>query len=339
MRVSPPPPCVPRLIVTNSRNVFRRPIVEPRPLALVLQVLRRQADRRHREDPRVVADLGPSFDHGRGADAAPPADRHVRADGAVRADGCSLADARRRMHAARSDRRARRPGPPPAAVPPRRPADRRQTPPRALSPAATGFVPAAPRAARGHPARPCCRNFALFTPRSQTREVAGALAALEDQDGRHLGQRLDHEHAGHQWRARKVTLEELLVDGDVLVRDQPVAGLVLGHRVDQQRRIAVVDAVEERWEVNRHGRIVHASRFSVLGSCSGSVLVRVQFAVRFDVRGSGFYVVRCRRREQQPNRTEPGTRNRPQNPRTLEPTNRELNPAPEHEPRSEKREA
>ena len=83
MVVWPPPPAVPRLIVANSRIVLRRADGQPRALALVFQVLRRQADRRHREDVRLVADLGPAVDHDRRADAAARADRHVRADRAV----------------------------------------------------------------------------------------------------------------------------------------------------------------------------------------------------------------------------------------------------------------
>jgi hypothetical protein len=42
-----------------------------------------------------------------------------------------------------------------------------------------------------------------------------------------------------------MTLKELLVDGHVLDRHHPLAGLVLGDRVDQQRRIAITEAVED----------------------------------------------------------------------------------------------
>ena len=47
-------------------------------------------------------------------------------------------------------------------------------------------------------------------------------AACSEQHARRLGQRLDHQHARHQRRARKVSLEEVFVDGDVLDRDQPL---------------------------------------------------------------------------------------------------------------------
>jgi hypothetical protein len=38
-------------------------------------------------------------------------------------------------------------------------------------------------------------------------------------------------------------LEEILVNGDVLVRNQAAARLVLGDRVDKQRRVPVAQAI------------------------------------------------------------------------------------------------
>ena len=57
-----------------------------------------------------------------------------------------------------------------------------------------------------------------------------------------------------QRRPGKVSLEELLVDGDVLDRDEPPARLVLGDRVDEQRRIPVAQPVEENGDVDHHGK-------------------------------------------------------------------------------------
>ena len=72
---------------------------------------------------------------------------------------------------------------------------------------------------------------------------------IEDEHRRHLRQRLDHQHGGHQRRAGEMPLKELLTDGHVLHRHEPVARLVLSDRVDEIRRVSVVDAPEERRKV------------------------------------------------------------------------------------------
>jgi hypothetical protein len=59
------------------------------------------------------------------------------------------------------------------------------------------------------------------------------ILAAGQQQRRHLGERLDHEHARHERRAGKMSLEELFVDGDVLHRDDAVAGLVYLDGVDE----------------------------------------------------------------------------------------------------------
>ncbi len=68
--------------------------------------------------------------------------------------------------------------------------------------------------------------------------------ALEQQHGGHLGQRLDHQHARHDGSAREMALEELLVDRDVLVRDQAPARVVLHDGVEQVGRVAMGQAVD-----------------------------------------------------------------------------------------------
>ena len=50
-----------------------------------------------------------------------------------------------------------------------------------------------------------------------------------------------------------MSLKEILVDGDVLMRDEPLAGLVLGDGVDEHGRMAITEAVEEYGDVDGHG--------------------------------------------------------------------------------------
>ena len=61
---------------------------------------------------------------------------------------------------------------------------------------------------------------------------------------RDLGQRLDHQHRRHQWRAGKVPLEELFVDGDVLDRHDPASRLVLDDVIYEKRWVAIGEPVE-----------------------------------------------------------------------------------------------
>ena len=108
----------------------------------------------------------------------------------------------------------------PAAALLRRPADRPRRPSPAPSPAANGSARAVTSSAADRRARPaggtsrCSRRAA----HPRRRWCAGAL---EQQDRRHLRQRLDHQHRRHQRRAGKVAREELLVDRDVLDARRP----------------------------------------------------------------------------------------------------------------------
>ena len=92
------------------------------------------------------------------------------------------------------------------------------------------------------PGTTCRRNLARSTPRSATRARGGPVAALEQQQRRHLRQRLDHQHRRHQRRAREMALEELFVDGDVLDRHQPLAPA----RARRRRRRAARDSGTQR---------------------------------------------------------------------------------------------
>ena len=74
------------------------------------------------------------------------------------------------------------------------------------------------------------------------------VVAMQQQHGRELRQRLEHQDAGHQRRAREVSLKEFFGDGDVLDGHEPAAGFVLGDGVDQNRRIPVTEPVEKEWE-------------------------------------------------------------------------------------------
>ena len=93
------------------------------------------------------------------------------------------------------------------------------------------------------PGTTCRRNLALSTPRSQARRDV-PRRAVHQQDGRDLRQGLDHQHARHHRRAGKMPLKEIFVDGDVLDRHDPAAGLMLGDGVDQRRGIAIAEPVD-----------------------------------------------------------------------------------------------
>ena len=57
-----------------------------------------------------------------------------------------------------------------------------------------------------------------------------------------------------------MSLEELLVDGDVLDRDEAPPRFVLEDGVDEHRRIAVAEAIQRLRDIDRHGAI-SLSRF------------------------------------------------------------------------------
>ncbi len=90
-----------------------------------------------------------------------------------------------------------------------------------------------------------------------------AIRSLHQEQRRDLRQRLNHEHARHQRRAGKVSLEEIFVDGDVLDGDEPFAGLVLGHRIDERRRVPVAQPVDGFGNVRHRPNLI---RFGVRGS-------------------------------------------------------------------------
>ena len=224
---------------------------EPRPLALVLQILRRQADRGHREDHRLVPDRGLTVDDDGGADHAAGADRDIGTNRAVRTDDRPLADPRRWVDArARVDlARMALDANHQLGLGDRLIGDKR----RGMhlrqpgTHASDSHVQPQPIAGDHLTAKLRVVDAAQPRPRRRRR-----LCAFEHQHRSHLRQGLDHEHARHDRHPGEVPLEEFLTDRDVLVRNQTHAGFVLGDRVDQERGIAVVDAVEKGWKVYGH---------------------------------------------------------------------------------------
>ena len=87
--------------------------------------------------------------------------------------------------------------------------------------------------------------------------------ACTEQQRRDLRQRLDHQHARHDRRAGKMSLEVIFADGDVLDGDEPLAGLVLHHRIDERRGEPVAEPIDGLGDVQGHGKV------SVSGSTAG----------------------------------------------------------------------
>src|ERR1041385_121615 len=102
MVVTPPPPCVPRFSVTNSRKTLSSPIfsdvVSPWYFRSCGGPPRGGADGGVAEEPIALADRGRSFDacvradDGAGADGDVRADQRERADFDVVSERCFVAD-------------------------------------------------------------------------------------------------------------------------------------------------------------------------------------------------------------------------------------------------------
>ena len=78
------------------------------------------------------------------------------------------------------------------------------------------------------------------------------VAALEEKHRGKLRERLDGQDRGHNGRTGKVSRKEIFVDREILEGREPAARLMLPDRVDQERRKTVMNAVEERREIERH---------------------------------------------------------------------------------------
>ena len=226
--------------------------------AAELQVLRNEPDRGKRKNLVAVANLGPAVDDAGGADAAVAADADVLADDGVRSDDGAGADLCAPWTIALESIVT--------------PGHRRCIPRIALIDDAIGHERhhqlglgnnrftdrgdrmrprqfAAASAERHFEAQPVARHYLPPELRIVDATEVGmarrlAVRSLHQEQRRDLRQRLDHEHARHQRRAGKVSLEEIFVDGDVLDGDEPFAGLVLGYRIDERRRVPVAQPVD-----------------------------------------------------------------------------------------------
>ena len=250
--VCPPPPAVPRWMVTNSRKTLRWPmtsrVCSPR-------YFRSCGGRPIEANGKISVPspiVGVAVDDRRGADLAVAADaplagrsrrtgrrrcrRRSGRSGCTCADGSISAPPARRPAAARPRRR-------PGLRPTARPWTRTSGPLRA---------PSVTSRRRRSPGTTWRRNLAPVHAAQRDVPVGMPGALLDEQQRRHLRQRLDHQHSRQQRRAREVALEELFVDGDVLDGDEALARLVLGDPIDEQRRIAIAEAVENAGDAGVH---------------------------------------------------------------------------------------
>ena len=217
---------------------------ERRALSPELRVLGNQADRRERKHLRVVADLGPSVDDRGRPDEAPPPDPHVRTDQGIGSHHRPGPDQGSRGHPR---------GAIDACFIEHQPHQQLRLGDHVLT-----YVghrrrhrhPPAAAANRHFEAQAVARHHLAAEPRTvdaaeHRAQGRGLAVRLEQQHPGGLGEHLDHQHPGHDRIARKVPLEELLVDGDVLDGDEPHPRLVLDDVVEQHGGIAEAEAVEE----------------------------------------------------------------------------------------------
>ena len=235
--------------------MLRRPIDEPRLLALVLQVLRRQADRRERVDLGVVADLGPAVDDRRRADAAV----RGRCAHAGRCMACGpivvpradlrAPDGRSPIGGSGSGRRRAR-----AADRLPRPPDRRRY---AAACARASDVRRASE--RDLEAQPIARHdlppeLGVVDAAQVDARVRRRRFALQQQHRRDLRQRFEHQDArASAARPGKWPWKNSSLTVTFLTATSRRPGVVLGDRVHEQGRMPVAEAVEEDRDVE-HGQ-------------------------------------------------------------------------------------
>src|SRR5207302_1652288 len=102
------------------------------------------------------------------------------------------------------------------------------------------------------------RNNLALEPRAiDSRKIDERFAArfcvarVESEQRGQLRQRLDDEDAGHQWKSGEMSLEERLVERDILQAANRYAGIAGKHAVHQQERIAMGKLFEDLPDVER----------------------------------------------------------------------------------------
>src|SRR6266571_4490212 len=83
--------------------------------------------------------------------------------------------------------------------------------------------------------------------------------SAQQEDGPHLGHRLDDQDARHDRVAGEVALEERLVEGDVLDADHALPLLDLQDPIDQEERVAVREDLQDPPDVHHGRRLPHRS--------------------------------------------------------------------------------
>jgi hypothetical protein len=194
--------------------------------------LRRQTDRGHREYLCFIAAVSPAIDDRRRTDPAVFSNPNLGANHGVRTDDGALADPRCGVDVSRRVYRGltRLDGDQQLGlghdlvVHVRSRLHARQTrsgpPHRDLEPKTVARDYAAP-------------EFGAVDAAERGTGREWRTGAIENEDRRHLRERLDHQHGGHQRGTGKMPLKEIFTDRHILHRHEPVARLVLGDNVDE----------------------------------------------------------------------------------------------------------
>ena len=106
----------------------------------------------------------------------------------------------------------------------------------------------------------------------------------EEAHARDLGHRLEDQNPGHHRVAGKVSLEELLVERDVLDAHDPLARLELEDPVHEQERIAVRQCLENFGDPEFHGHLP----LPILANAASSAARRSKTASSLPTRAARF---------------------------------------------------
>src|SRR6185436_4652521 len=94
------------------------------------------------------------------------------------------------------------------------------------------------------------------------------------QHAAHLRHRFDDENAGHDWMPRKMSLEERLVDGDVLQSHDPLLLLDLQNPIHQQEGIAVWQNLHDVFDC-AHSLLLSTGLHHLPHQCHRSAVTRL----------------------------------------------------------------